>query len=79
MSGVPSEVLSPVNHKSLAAEQVDSQRDALMVDLLLGAFSKVFRLLEAVGVDDAFFEHFSVLLAEFGVLLRIWLKIFFPK
>lgn len=78
MPRVLSKVLGPINHKSLAPEEVDSQRNALIVDFFLGTLAEVLALLEALGVDDAVLEHLAVLLTQFGVLLGVGFEEGFP-
>lgn len=59
MARVLSEILSPVNDVALAAKIVDSMRDALRVDVFLGAGTEVFLRCHALRVLDTYFEHFS--------------------
>ena len=63
MAWVLPEILRSVNNVALASEVIDSVRDALSIDILLGTRPKVLRILEAEGALDARLEHLSRLLA----------------
>ena len=78
MARVLAEVLRAVNDVAFAAKVVDSVRDALSVDVLLSARTKVLFLLHTQGVLDAVLEHFARLLAQLGVLLMVGLEVLLP-
>jgi hypothetical protein len=73
MAGVLAKVLGAVDHVALAAEVVDSVRNALRVDTLLGALAEVFLFREAGTIFNAILEHHARLLAEgrVQVLVRL--------
>lgn len=78
MARVLAEVLCAVNDVAFAAKVVDSMWDALSINVLLSARTKVLLLLHAEGVLDAVLEHFARLLAQLGVLLVVRLEVLLP-
>lgn len=59
MAWVLSEIFCTVNNVALAAKVVDSVRDALSIDVLLGTGAKIFLLRKAERLLDAGLEHFT--------------------
>ena len=59
MARVLAKVFSAVDNVALAAKVVNAVRNALCVDIFLGAGAKVFLLRHAQAVFDAGLEHLS--------------------
>ncbi len=79
MTGIFSEVLGAIDHKSLASEEIDTVRDTLRVYLLSCAFFEVFRLFKANRILHTSLEHLSRFLTQRRVFVVVWLEVFFPN
>jgi hypothetical protein len=79
VAGVLPKILGAINHKPLAAEEIDSIRYTFGIDFFSGAFLEILIFLEAGTIFYARFEHFSRLLTERRMFFMVRLKIPLPN